>query len=128
TLPIGRRDVFSAHKNFTIFGKLELAAGQDFTDRTFRRTERMIQADQRSCFRHAIPLNYGVAHALEETLGVIRERGAAGNEGPEFPAKAAMNPAEHPGAAKEFSPVGPFECAVQPRRLTVAFQIAFQPR
>ena len=88
----------------------------------------MIQADQRSCFRHAIPLNYGVAHALEETLGVIRERGAAGNEGPEFPAKAAMNPAEHPGAAKEFSPVGPFECAVQPRRLTVAFQIAFQPR
>src|SRR5215472_15311269 len=39
-----------------------------------------------------------------------------------------MNPPEHPGAPEEFAPGGSFQCSTEPRGLTAAFQVAFQPR
>src|SRR6266567_3291371 len=86
----------------------------------------MIQADERGGFRHAVSLNHGVTHALEKGFRIVRERGTAGDEGPELPAKTAMNAAKHPGAPKEFSPVGFFERAMEPRRFAAPFLFALQ--
>src|SRR5215472_10124229 len=90
----------------------------------------MIQADERCCLRHAVSLNHAVAHALEKTLRVARQRRAARNERPKLPPKAPMNAATHPRASKELSPIGSLERARQPRRFSprVVFtlQSAFQ--
>src|SRR5205823_3284243 len=69
TFPVTCRDVFSADQDFPAFGQLEFKPWKDLAYGTFGCAKRMIQADQRSRFRHAISLDYGVAHALEETLG-----------------------------------------------------------
>src|SRR5215470_9561223 len=105
SFPVACRDVFSADKNFAVPGYLEFAAGEDFAHRTFRRTKRMIQADERSSFRHAVALNYGVSHAFEETLRIIRKRRAPGNESPKLPAQSVMDSAKHPGATEELSAI-----------------------
>ena len=114
TLPITCGDVFSPHENFAVVGQLEFAARKNLAHRTFRRTERMIQADERRGFGHSVSLNDGVAHSLEETFRVIRKRRATGEESPEFPAKTAMDAPKHPRAPKEFSSVGSFEPALEP--------------
>ena len=112
-LPVARGDIFAADENFAVFGELEFAAGQDFADGALRRAKRMIEADQRSGFGHAVALDDGVADALEEFFRGGGERGAAGDEGPEFPAEAAVNAAEEPGAAEEFPTVGGSERTIE---------------
>src|SRR5438105_6365926 len=74
----------------------------------------MIQADQRGGLGHAITLNNGVAHTLEKILSFVRESCAAGNERPEFPAKAVVDSAKHPDALEKFSTPCVFKSSLQP--------------
>ena len=58
----------------------------------------MIDADQRSGFRKPIALNHGIAEASPELFRFRRQGGSSGNDGPEFPAEAAMDAAKRPPA------------------------------
>src|SRR5713101_6807346 len=96
--PVAAGNIFTADENFAVFGELKLTAREDFADRSFRRAKRMIQTDQRSRLRHAVALNNGITHALEEVLGFIQKRRATGDHRPKLPPKTAMNAAKHPYA------------------------------
>ena len=88
-LPIARGNIFAADQNFAVRPEPEFAAGKNFADRSFCCAKGSIQADERSGFRHAVALHHGVADAFEEILGFRGKRGAAGDERPEFPARAS---------------------------------------
>ena len=84
----------------------------------------MIQADERSRLRHAVALNNGIAHRLKEILSFVRKSCPAGNERPEFPAKAPVDSAKHPGALEKFSALRAFKSALQPLRFPLAFEFS----
>ena len=69
-LPITRGNIFAAHQDFAVRPEPEFPPGKNFTDRSFRGVKWIVQADQRSGFRHAIALHHGVADAFEKILGV----------------------------------------------------------
>src|SRR5216684_3577639 len=120
--PIAAGDIVAPDEDFAILGELELTARQNLADRALRRAKRVIQADQGGGLRHAVALNNGVAHALEKILSFIRESCAAGNQRPEFPAKAAVDAAKHPGALEKFSASCVFKSALQPPRFALALE------
>src|SRR5215472_262526 len=112
--PVAGGHAFTAHQNLAVARQLRFEAWKNLADRAFGRAKRVVQADKRGGFRHPIALNHRVAHALEETLGVGRESRAAGDEGPEFPAKTAMYPAKHPGTSQKAFSAGSFERTSEP--------------
>src|SRR6266567_72298 len=75
----------------------------------------MIEADERGGLGHSVALNNRVAHALEEVLGFIRKRRAAGDERPELPAKPAVDSTKHPGAPDFGRIAGRFENDRRPK-------------
>ena len=56
----------------------------------------MVQRRQRGCFRHAVALHQHEAKRIPELFDLCRQRSAAGDEGPEFKAEAAMHVAHVP--------------------------------
>src|SRR5439155_10653003 len=88
----------------------------------------MIQADQRSSLRHAVALNNGIAHTLEEVLGFIRKRCTTGDKCPKPPAKATVDSAEHPDAPEKFSALCVFKSAIQPLRFSRPFEFPLDSR
>jgi hypothetical protein len=58
----------------------------------------MIQADQRAGFRKPVALHHNIAKPPPEFFSVLIERGAAGNNRPELPAKPSTDFAEPPPA------------------------------
>src|SRR6202171_6756305 len=63
--------------------------------------KRMIQADQRRGFRHAISLNCGISQTGPERFCIFGQRGSSRNEGPELPAKTGADSPETPPAPKK---------------------------
>src|SRR2546421_5767415 len=122
--PIAAGNVFTANQDFAIFGELAFAARQNLAHGPLRRAKRVIQADERSRLRHAVALNNGIAHRLKKILSFVRKSCPAGNERPEFPAKAPVDSAKHPGALEKFSALRTFKSALQPLRFPLAFEFS----
>src|SRR5262249_16934131 len=91
-------DIFAADKDLAAFAQLHFAPRQDLADRARAALERMVHADERCCFRKSVALKHREAHALEEIFGGAFERGAAGDDRPELPAKTVVHCAETPPA------------------------------
>src|SRR4029077_14330520 len=85
-LPVSSLDIFAAHENLAVGREFYVYTRQRLADRAAAQAERMIHADQRSSFREAVALNDRVTKAVPEFLRFGRERRAARNDGPEFPA------------------------------------------
>src|SRR5437879_3832174 len=122
--PIAAGNVFTADENFAIFGELEFAARQYLANGPLRCAKRVIQADERSRLRHAVTLNNGIAQKLEKVFSFVRKGCAARNGRPEFPAKAPVDLAKHPGALEKFSTFCIFESSLQPLRFPLAFEFS----
>src|SRR5690242_17819062 len=101
-LPVTRGNIFSTHQDFSILINLYFPALENFADGSAADLRWVIHADERSCFRQSITLNGGKSQTSPEQFRVGFQRCAAGNDGPEFPAEQAMNPAKTPHAAEEF--------------------------
>src|SRR4029077_5445781 len=100
-LPVAAGDIFSAHEDLPVIRQPEFATRQHFADGALRGAKRMIEADKRRCLGHAVTLHHRVTNTLEELFRFRGERRSAGDERPEFPAEAAMDAPEHPGAAEK---------------------------
>src|SRR5580704_7811506 len=87
----------------------------------------MVQADERRGFRHAITLHDRVAHTPEKFFSLGGERRAAGNEGPEFPAKSPVNAPEAPCPPQKFLAICGVEVVLQPVALAARGKIACEP-
>ena len=99
-LPISRRDILSAHEDFAVLIQFHFAALEHFPNRASPDTKRVIHADERSRFRQPVALNCRESGAAPESLRFQVQRRAAGNDGPEFPAKPPVNFPESPHAAE----------------------------
>src|SRR5262249_53255869 len=98
-LPVLSRHVLTPHQDLaTLRIELHLAPGQDLADRPAPHLERMVQADERTGLREPVALYHHVAQPPPELFRVLVERGPAGDDGPELPAKAPAHPAETPPA------------------------------
>ena len=84
----------------------------------------MVHADQRRGFGQAVALNGGVSEASPEFFGVAVERGAAGDECPEFPSELAMDAAENPPAMQEVFAFGSSKRLPELFCVTFIFEIA----
>src|SRR5262249_31063090 len=124
-LPVTCGHVFTPNKNLAVVSELAFAARKNLAYRAGRGPKGMIQADQRCGFRHAIALNDGVAHSLEEVFGRWRKGRSAGNKCPEPPAKASMNAAEHPRAPQKLPASRPLKPALEEPRFRPTFKIPF---
>src|ERR1019366_9832129 len=123
-LPVARGDVLSPHQDFAARIKLHFAAFKYLANRAAPQPERVIHADQGSRFRQTVTLNRGESGASPEEFGTGAERRASGNDGPEFPAEALVNPAETPHAADEFLVCSCVEFAAECFEAAFGFQIA----
>src|SRR5713226_3205432 len=84
----------------------------------------MIQTDERSGLRHSVSLNHGESQPIPEGFGLLRERGSARDERPEFPAETRVDPAESPPPAKKVLPVRQGEILAKLLSISVAFLLA----
>src|SRR5689334_8176789 len=73
----------------------------------------MRQTRHRRCFSHAVALNYRIAKVAPESLGFALESRTACDEGPEAPAKLAVNLAKRPPVSKEVTASGRLELVVR---------------
>src|SRR5690242_4680201 len=73
----------------------------------------MRQTRERRGLGHAVTLNYRVAEVAPESLGFAFQSRTACDEGPEAPAKLAMNLPERPPVSKEVTASGRLELVVR---------------
>src|SRR5262249_2814066 len=104
-----------------------LCAGKDPADGAAGGTKRVVQADERSGFRHAVTLNDRVTEPLPKCLYFFRQRGAARDDSPKFPAEAGANATESPPARQKMFFLAGSEIAAKARRPALAFQLPFDP-
>src|ERR1700722_11791178 len=92
--------------------------------------EWVIQADERSGFRHPVSLDDGISQSIPKRLGLFWECGPSGDKGPEFPAEPPVDPAESPPAAEKMVLVCRSEVLPKlfdsPAALLLAFHLALQ--
>src|SRR5579862_803613 len=84
----------------------------------------MVNAHQRSRFRHAVTLNYSEAHPPPKDLNFWVERRPAGYECHKFPAELAVNFPEAPPAPEETQVFGGLQPAPEIIQTPCDFKIA----
>src|SRR5208282_1196821 len=107
--PIAARDVFAPHQNFPVFREPEFAPWENFSNRSLRGAKGMVQADERCCFRHAVPLHDRVTNTLEKSFRFGGKGRTTGNKRPELPTQFPVNSAKPPGTSQKLLAV----CRVQ---------------
>src|SRR6202022_1906859 len=94
-------NVFTTDQNLAPLVDANFPARENFANRALGGMEGMIQADQRSGFRHAVSLDRGISETRPECFNLFRQRGPSGDEGPELPAEARTDVPETPPAPKK---------------------------
>src|SRR6185437_6437050 len=98
-LPVLPRNILSANQYLSRLRiKLHLASRQHLANRSASHFKRMVQADERTCFCKPVTLHHHVAQPPPELFSVLVERRAAGDDGPELPAKMPPDLSEAPPA------------------------------
>src|SRR2546422_8520487 len=78
------------------------------------------------CFGQSIALDHRKPQPHPEVFHVRWQRCAAGKEGPEFPAEAAVDPPEAPHTLEELLVLGCLHLLAEPSEAALSFEVAFE--
>src|SRR5215217_1771680 len=112
TAPVSRGDVFTTDQDLTVFAQLHFLSRDGFSDRSVTHAKRMRKTRERSSLGHAIALNDCIAESTPESFRFAFERGAAGDERPETPAKLPVDFSKRPPVSYEMPASGGVELVV----------------
>src|SRR5215469_13638497 len=123
--PIIGGDAAAAHQNFSVRGKLDFSALEDFPDRAPADSERMIDTDQRGRLGQAVPLDDGETQTRPKFFGLLIQGSPAGNKSPKLPTELMVKVSKNPPSLEKVLPFGTLVCRAKPFQFALGLEITF---